>query len=117
MTYLCLLSVHCGSMRQTATIIHMDKDHLRTGDKATVRFRFIKQPEFVKPETRMIFREGRTKAVGTIQRIDPMAHPPPLVGGKIKHRGPGRGTALSRDKGKDTTSAQASTSTERTGKK
>lgn len=109
--------VHCGSMRQTATIIHMDKEHLRTGDKAMVRFRFIKQPEFVKPETRMIFREGRTKAVGTIQGIDPTAHPPPLVGGKIKHRGPGRGTALSRDKGKEGASAQASTSSERTGKK
>ena len=104
-------------MRQTATIIHMDKDHLRTGDKAMVRFRFIKQPEFVKPETRMIFREGRTKAVGTIQRTDPTAHPPPLVGGKVKHRGPGRGAALSRDKGKDGASAHASTSTERTGKK
>ena len=82
-----------------------------------VRFRFIKQPEFVKPETRMIFREGRTKAVGTIQRVDPTAYPPPLVGGKIKHRGPGRGVALSRDKGKEATSAQASTSTERTAKK
>lgn len=110
-------SVHCGSMRQTATIIHMDKDHLRTGDKAMVRFRFIKQPEFVKPETRMIFREGRTKAVGTIQQIDPTAHPPPQVGGKVKHRGPGRGTAQSRDKSKDGASAQASTSSERTGKK
>lgn len=109
--------VHCGSMRQTATIIHMDKDHLRTGDKAMVRFRFIKQPEFVKPETRMIFREGRTKAVGTIQQIDPTAHPPPQVGGKVKHRGPGRGTAQSRDKSKDGGSAQASTSSERTGKK
>ncbi|XP_073246233.1 GTP-binding protein 1-like [Porites lutea] len=109
--------VHCGSMRQTATIIHMDKDHLRTGDKAMVRFRFIKQPEFVKPDTRMIFREGRTKAVGTIQRIDPTVHPPPLVGGKIKHRGPGRGSALSRDKGREGASAQASTTSERTGKK
>lgn len=109
--------VHCGSMRQTATIIHMDKDHLRTGDKAMVRFRFIKQPEFVKPDTRMIFREGRTKAVGTIQRIDPTVHPPPLVGGKIKHRGPGRGSALSRDRGREGASAQASTSSERTGKK
>ncbi|CAH3015223.1 unnamed protein product [Porites evermanni] len=109
--------VHCGSMRQTATIIHMDKDHLRTGDKAMVRFRFIKQPEFVKPDTRMIFREGRTKAVGTIQRIDPTVHPAPLVGGKIKHRGPGRGSALSRDKSREGASAQASTSSERTGKK
>ena len=109
--------VHCGSMGQTATIIHMDKDHLRTGDKAMVRFRFIKQPEFVKPDTRMIFREGRTKAVGTIHRIDTTAHSPPLVGGKIKHRGPGRGAPLSRDKAKEATNAQASNNTERTSKK
>ena len=109
--------VHCGSMRQTATIIHMDKDHLRTGDKAMVRFRFIKQSEFVKPDTRMIFREGRTKAVGTIHRVDPTAHPPPLVGGKVKHRGPGRGAPLSRDKAKEATNAQASNSTERTSKR
>ena len=65
----------------------------------------------------MIFREGRTKAVGTIQQIDPTAHPPPQVGGKVKRRGPGRGTAQSRDKSKDGASAQASTSSERTGKK
>ena len=84
-------------MRQTATIIHMDKDHMRTGDKATVRFRFIKQPEYVKPDTRMIFREGRTKAVGTILRTDPTAHPPPQIGGKSKHRGPGRGRGKTRD--------------------
>ena len=74
---------------------------MRTGDKATVRFRFIKQPEYVKPETRMIFREGRTKAVGTILRTDPTAHPPPQIGGKVKHRGPGRG----RDRSKESSAA------------
>jgi len=61
--------VHCGSLRQTATIIHMDKQHLRTGDKAVCRFRFIKNPEFVEIGTKMIFREGRTKAVGTITKL------------------------------------------------
>lgn len=34
--------VHCGSIRQTASILSMSKDMLRTGDKARVRFRFIK---------------------------------------------------------------------------
>ena len=47
----------------------MDKDHLRTGDKATCRFRFIKGPEFIEIGTKMIFREGRTKAVGTITKL------------------------------------------------
>lgn len=61
--------VHCGSLRQTATIISMDKPHLRTGDKAACRFRFIKSPEYCHVGTKMIFREGRTKAVGTITKL------------------------------------------------
>ncbi|XP_051979860.1 GTP-binding protein 1-like isoform X2 [Xyrauchen texanus] len=61
--------VHCGSIRQTATIIGMNKDCLRTGDKATVHFRFIKTPEYLHLEQRLVFREGRTKAVGTITKL------------------------------------------------
>ena len=63
--------VHCGSTRQTASIITMNRDHLRTGDKASCRFRFIKNPEYIRPDTRMVFREGRTKAVGSITKIHP----------------------------------------------
>lgn len=58
--------VHCGSIRQTASILQMSKDCLRTGDKAQVRFRFIKHPEYIRPQQRMVFREGRTKAVGNV---------------------------------------------------
>ncbi|RXN20490.1 GTP-binding 1-like protein [Labeo rohita] len=61
--------VHCGSIRQTATIIGMNKDCLRTGDKATVHFRFIKTPEYLHTDQRLVFREGRTKAVGTIIKL------------------------------------------------
>ena len=61
----------------------MNKDHLRTGDKALVHFQFIKQPEFLKPGTRMVFREGRTKAVGTIVNISPKSPPKPS-GGTVK---------------------------------
>uniref|UniRef100_A0A671SCY9 GTP-binding protein 1 n=1 Tax=Sinocyclocheilus anshuiensis TaxID=1608454 RepID=A0A671SCY9_9TELE len=61
--------VHCGSIRQTATIIGMNKDCLRTGDKATVHFRFIKTPEYFHTDQRLVFREGRTKAVGTITKV------------------------------------------------
>ena len=49
----------------------MDKDHLRTGDKATCIFRFIKNPEFLHNNARMVFREGRTKAIGNILRTIP----------------------------------------------
>lgn len=63
--------VHCGSIRQTASIISMSQDCLRTGDKALVRFRFIKHPEYIKPGQRMVFREGRTKAVGNVVKLVP----------------------------------------------
>ncbi|EDW79833.1 uncharacterized protein Dwil_GK17995 [Drosophila willistoni] len=64
--------VHCGSIRQTASIIHMSRECLRTGDKAHVKFRFIKQPEYIRAGQRLVFREGRTKAVGNI--LKPMPH-------------------------------------------
>uniref|UniRef100_A0A3B3XL41 GTP-binding protein 1 n=1 Tax=Poecilia mexicana TaxID=48701 RepID=A0A3B3XL41_9TELE len=61
--------VHCGSIRQTATILTMNKDCLRTGDKASVHFRFIKTPEYLHCDQKLVFREGRTKAVGTITKV------------------------------------------------
>ncbi|CDW59383.1 GTP binding protein 1 [Trichuris trichiura] len=60
--------LHCGSVRQTVKIVEMSKDFMRTGDKAQVRFRFLKNPEYLCPGQRLIFREGRTKAVGTITK-------------------------------------------------
>ena len=63
--------VHVGSVRQTATIISMTSEHLRTGDKSTVRFRFIKNPEYLRKDLRMVFREGRTKAIGTVTKLYP----------------------------------------------
>lgn len=49
----------------------MSQDCLRTGDKALVRFRFIKHPEYIKPGQRIVFREGRTKAVGNVVKLIP----------------------------------------------
>ncbi|CAF0825149.1 unnamed protein product [Adineta ricciae] len=63
--------VHCGSIRQTATIISMSVEHLRTGDRANVRFRFIKSPEYLRLGMKLVFREGRTKAIGSVSRLYP----------------------------------------------
>uniref|UniRef100_A0A8L0DMB1 GTP-binding protein 1 n=1 Tax=Oncorhynchus mykiss TaxID=8022 RepID=A0A8L0DMB1_ONCMY len=52
-----------------ATILTMNRDCLRTGDKASVHFRFIKTPEYLHTDQRLVFREGRTKAVGTITKL------------------------------------------------
>ncbi|KAF2897787.1 hypothetical protein ILUMI_08374 [Ignelater luminosus] len=75
--------VHCGSIRQTASILSMSQDCLRTGDKAVVHFRFIKHPEYIVPGQRMVFREGRTKAVGNVLRLITQA-PSTVPGNKMK---------------------------------
>lgn len=67
--------VHCGSIRQTATIISMSVEHLRTGDRATVRFRFIKSPEYLRLGMKLVFREGRTKAIGSVSKLYPHVAP------------------------------------------
>lgn len=77
--FLCLFSVHCGSIRQTASILNMSMDCLRTGDKALVHFRFIKNPEYLRVGMRMVFREGRTKAVGNIVLLLPNATPSNMI--------------------------------------
>jgi GTPase len=61
--------IHCGAVRQTASILRMDKEFIRTGDKTTAAFRFIKNPEYIQVGQRIVFREGRTKAIGTITKL------------------------------------------------
>uniref|UniRef100_A0A0N5B0R9 Tr-type G domain-containing protein n=1 Tax=Syphacia muris TaxID=451379 RepID=A0A0N5B0R9_9BILA len=65
--------VHIGSIRQTATIIKMTKDVLRTGDRDLVTFKFLKCPEYLREGSRMVFREGRTKAIGTVTKVFPFS--------------------------------------------
>ncbi|CAF4199130.1 unnamed protein product [Rotaria socialis] len=77
--------VHCGSIRQTATIITMSVEHLRTGDRANVRFRFIKSPEYLRVGMKLVFREGRTKAIGSISKLYPhVPTPAPNTRGKTR---------------------------------
>lgn len=57
----CLFVVHCGSIRQTASILSMSRTCLRTGDKALVRFRFIKHPEYLRRGQRMVYYSTLTR--------------------------------------------------------
>ncbi|KAF7731816.1 hypothetical protein EC973_008331 [Apophysomyces ossiformis] len=61
--------VHCGAVRQAASITNMEETVLRTGDRATVQFQFTRFPEYLTVGTQLIFREGRTKGVGVITRL------------------------------------------------
>jgi small GTP-binding protein len=61
--------IHCGMIRQAATIVSIDKPSLRTGDKALCRFRFLIRPEYLHNNTTFIFREGSTKGLGTVCKV------------------------------------------------
>eukprot|EP00727_Mastigamoeba_balamuthi_P014806 m51a1_g9951 putative gtp-binding protein 1 (666) ;mRNA; f:25239-27850 len=63
--------VHCNTVKQTARIISMDHELLRTGDKARVKFRFLYWPEYLTIGSRLIFREGRAKGIGRVVSVTP----------------------------------------------
>lgn len=65
--------VHIEHIKQSVKMVHIkkinskiDDDLLRTGDKAEVKLEFIIKPEYIKPNMRIIFREGKVKAVGKV---------------------------------------------------
>ncbi|XP_022258408.1 GTP-binding protein 2-like isoform X2 [Limulus polyphemus] len=63
-------TVHIGNVRQTATLVKiMGNKSLATNDKGTVIFRFMKQPECVRPGAQLLFREGRTKGIGQVTQV------------------------------------------------
>ncbi len=64
--------IHTQSVQQSARIIKISKDVLRTGDKATATFNFLYRPEHIAVGQRFLFREGRTKGIGTITKIFPI---------------------------------------------
>jgi GTPase len=68
--------IHRNAKNQT-TITADDPDGqiLRTGDRGLVRFRFMQRAEYLKEGTKLIFREGRTKGLGTVKHVFPVKDP------------------------------------------
>ena len=61
--------LHVGPVSQTCAIIDIDRAYIRTGDRATVVFRFVQRPEYLAPGDRILFREGRTKGLGIVKSV------------------------------------------------
>ncbi|CAN0093121.1 unnamed protein product, partial [Discosporangium mesarthrocarpum] len=66
--------IHCGVVRQAAAILTMrgtesGTQTLRTGQTATVRFRFMYYSEYMVAGSTFLFREGRAKGIGKIRKI------------------------------------------------
>lgn len=65
-------TVHIGNVRQTAVIEGiMATGGIHTNERASVLFRFVRHPEFVRVGTRLLFREGRTKGIGKVTQVFP----------------------------------------------
>lgn len=61
--------LHVGPVSQTCAIIDIDRELIRTGDRATVAFKFVQRPEYLAPGDRLLFREGRTKGLGIVKAV------------------------------------------------
>lgn len=66
--------VHIEHVRQVVKILEINNENstdkiLRCGDKAIIKLEFKTKPEYIKIGMRMIFREGKVKAVGKIIEI------------------------------------------------
>ena len=61
--------MHCGAIRQSAKIIDIDKNLLRTGDQSIVKFEFKTRPEFIQLNRQIMFREGKTKGIGVVTKL------------------------------------------------
>ena len=65
-------TIHVGNVCQTASITSMDKENLKTNERAKVTWRFKSRPEFLVVGSRLIFREGSTKGMGEVTGIKPI---------------------------------------------
>ncbi|VDK81227.1 unnamed protein product [Cylicostephanus goldi] len=62
-------TVYIGSVRQTAAIVDIDRPSLEQGKWATVMFELMNSPEYIRPATPLIFRQGKTKGMGEVLEV------------------------------------------------
>ncbi|GAB1607488.1 GTP-binding protein 2-like [Argonauta hians] len=70
-------TIHVGNVRQTVKIVRMDKESIKTNEKATVTFHLIKQPEYIRIGAQLLFREGQTKGMGEVLKVYPFIEKTP----------------------------------------
>ena len=64
-------TIHIGNIRQTAIIEGIEPiSRIKTNDAALVSFKFIRNPEYVTLGSRVLFRDGRTKGIGNVTKVE-----------------------------------------------
>ncbi|CDW58662.1 GTP binding protein 2 [Trichuris trichiura] len=66
------VTLHIGNVCQTAVItqVHNQSRTLKSHESASVTLTFIRQPEFITPESRLLFRHGKTKGIGVVREVN-----------------------------------------------
>ncbi|ETN82282.1 elongation factor Tu GTP binding domain protein [Necator americanus] len=62
-------TVYIGSVRQTATVVDIDRPSLEQGKWATVMLELMSGPEYIRSGTPLIFRQGKTKGMGEVVEV------------------------------------------------
>lgn len=61
--------VHIETISEAVTVKPLDKEFLTAGDRGRVRMRFKYNPYYVTEGQRFVFREGKSKGIGTVRRV------------------------------------------------
>ncbi len=61
--------IHCHTIASAAKLKMIDRPYLKAGETGRVEMRFKYRPFYVQPGDRFIFREGKTKGIGTITKL------------------------------------------------
>lgn len=66
--------VHLGAMQQTCVVFALDRELLRSGDRAFVGLEFMGRPQVVMPGDQIIMREGHPKGLGIVKSVGQDCH-------------------------------------------
>ncbi len=61
--------VHLETISEAVTVDPLDKDFLAAGDRGRVKMRFKYNPYYITEDQRFVFREGKSKGIGTVRRV------------------------------------------------
>ena len=61
--------IHLQTAAEVAKIECLDREYLKSGDTGRVRFTLKYYPQFLEVGGRFVFREGKTKGIGTVLKI------------------------------------------------
>lgn len=61
--------MHNNTISESVKITDMEKEYLKSGETGNVKMNFRYQPQYISVGDKFVFREGKTKGIGTIKKI------------------------------------------------